>query len=691
MTRRRPARALGGALGLAVAVSLILGLAAGTARADLGTSPGPISRAHAAIEAQCNRCHVPFGGVPQRQCLACHTALAERTARGLGFHATVKAQPCTDCHKEHHGRDAQLAPAPPANFDHRITGFPLEADHARLACDRCHAAAGGAQRWVGLQTTCQSCHADRVHHGALGSDCARCHRASGWTPTLYTAKDHQTSLAGGHAKLQCADCHRAGAHLTGPEPCVSCHAQPHGGTQAPCETCHHVTTWKQVTFGGHRFTPAQLPGKHQTATCLACHPAFQFSRTALDCASCHDKVRPHEPLGACEACHSALAWKLVRFDHDRPGVGFALTGQHQRVDCTSCHKQGKFNRAGRTCAQCHGDPHDRQFDIARPFGPTRLATELAANPPANLPADSVFRRAFAPLSAITLARACSDCHTTAGWRPSTIKVANHRKFAFPLRDAHARASCRSCHKAGVFVGTTHACAGCHPDVRHRGRFGTDCASCHDAVAWSRTPTFDHGRTGFALDNAHAQVACKACHGDDGLRLTGVAQPTACQTCHTAPHGKQFGERCTECHNTQSFQSIPPFDHAARTDFPLELRHQTLRCLQCHDARQRPTVNRACRTCHGDPHRGSNSFDCGDCHRADRWRVIRFDHDLTSYPLVGHHRIASCGGCHTNPNWTGVRTDCVACHAFDRPRTQDHLTKIICDDCHSPTSWRTIHR
>jgi hypothetical protein len=37
----------------------------------------------------------------------------------------------------------------------------------------------------------------------------------------------------------------------------------------------------------------------------------------------------------------------------------------------------------------------------------------------------------------------------------------------------------------------------------------------------------------------------------------------------------------------------------------------------------------------------------------------------------------------------VRSDCVACHAFDRPRTQDHLALLICDDCHTPTSWRTV--
>ncbi|HEY0192890.1 MAG TPA: hypothetical protein VGC42_17360 [Kofleriaceae bacterium] len=645
-----------------------------TARADLGTSPGPLARPHAAIEAQCNRCHVPFGGVPQSKCLACHTALGERTARGVGFHATVKTQPCTDCHKEHHGRDAQLSPLPPASFDHRLTGFALDADHARLACERCHAASGSSRRWVGLSKTCQSCHADRAHHGTLGSDCARCHRAAGWTPTIYTAKYHRTPLTGGHAALACNDCHRAGAHLAGPAPCAICHAQPHGGTQAACETCHRVAGWTQPVFAGHTFTPQQLPGKHQAAKCLACHPAFRFSRTPLDCAGCHDAARPHEPLGACEACHTPLAWKPVRFDHGQAAVGFALTGRHQQVACSKCHARGAYDRAGRTCAGCHGDPHAAQFERPHVFGERALGD---------------FRLVM-PLAGLAQPRACSECHTTAGWIPSTIQVASHPQ-AFPLRDAHARVACARCHAAGRFVGTGHDCAGCHPDVRHHGRFGADCATCHDEVAWSRTPKFDHGRTGFPLDHAHAAAECKACHGADGLRLARVAQPTACQTCHAPIHGKQFGARCTECHNTRRFDETPPFDHAARTDFPLELRHATLRCLQCHDARQRPTVNRACRTCHGDPHRGGNAFDCLDCHRADRWRIIRFDHDLTSYPLVGRHRTAGCGGCHTNPNWTGVRTDCIACHALDRPRTQDHLTKLICDDCHSPTSWRTVHR
>jgi hypothetical protein len=683
--------------------------ATGSAHADIGAvSPGKLARAHAALETQCSRCHVPFGGIPQRQCLACHTALAERTAQGIGFHASVAAQPCTDCHKEHHGREAPLAPAPPAAFDHRTTRFRLDGDHARLACERCHPATGASRRWVGLATACQSCHVDRVHRGALGGECERCHRASGWIPALFTGADHRTSLAGGHAPLACSDCHQSGGHLAPRQSCATCHARPHGGTSRTCETCHRVAAWNQVSYT-HAAPLTDLPGRHQTAPCLACHPAFRFAGTSRTCAACHAKASPHEPLGGCADCHSPLTWKGARFDHDRPSVGFPLTGGHRTATCARCHApRNGFRSATRACDGCHRDPHSGQFARMAGKGTSAIRPPAASDsgpsgsgPSGSGPSGSGMSEmrtsrpidaVLAPLRALIAngrpRNGCAECHRVAAWRPSTISVGAHTAW-FALRGAHVATACRGCHGDGRFVGAPRACSGCHPDRRHRGRFGSDCEGCHDETAWAPARGFDHARTGFALDQAHARVGCADCHGRDGMRFAGVAAPTACQTCHAPPHGKQFGSRCTGCHSTASFRAVPAFDHAARTDFPLELRHAALPCLQCHDARQRPVVHRACRTCHGDPHRGSNAFDCSDCHRADRWRLVRFDHDLTSYPLVGRHRLASCGGCHSNPNWTGVRTDCVACHALDRPRDADHTGELTCDDCHTLATWRVL--
>ena len=162
----------------------MLCLLVGVAHAQVGSiSPGKLSSAHAAFETQCNRCHVPFSGIPQGTCLSCHTALAERIARGVGLHPKVKAQACTECHKEHHGRDASVSPPVPASFDHKTASFAADGKHAALACDKCH----GAKKWVGIPTQCEGCHADK-HKGAYGSACAKCHAATGWTPTTRTEK-----------------------------------------------------------------------------------------------------------------------------------------------------------------------------------------------------------------------------------------------------------------------------------------------------------------------------------------------------------------------------------------------------------------------------------------------------------------------------------------------------------------------
>lgn len=626
------------AWGLAIVVAV-----AASARADVGSvSPGRLARPHARFENQCDRCHAN-GGLPASLCLACHTRLADRLARDVGFHATVTSRPCSECHREHRGRDAALAPEPPATFDHRASVFALDGRHAQLACARCHSG-----RWVGISSTCARCHRDTAHRGQLGADCAKCHRADGWKSPARTAADHRVSLAGGHAGLACADCHRSGRHLVAQQTCSSCHTQRHGGTRAPCESCHAVAAWKQVTYA-HRARP-RLEGKHATATCLTCHPRFTFAKTPPTCEGCHARQRPHGPLGACERCHSELSWHTRTLDHAAPEIGFALDGAHAATDCTKCHSSPRqFGGPKRTCTSCHPDVHRSQF---------------------------------AP-------KTCTDCHTTVAWRPSTITTAQHTAFRFPLRDSHARTACARCHRTGTFVGTATSCTSCHADVRHRGRFGTRCETCHDEASWANTPAFDHETTGFALERGHAGVACARCHGNSGRALIGRAAPQDCRGCHATPHDRFFGSQCTKCHSTASWRAVPRFDHD-RTAFPLERRHATLRCTACHSQR-RPAIQPACRSCHGDPHRVSNSLDCEDCHRPDRWRIIRFDHDRTGYPLTGRHRIASCGRCHTNPNWTGIRTDCVACHGFDRPRDDTHLTDLACEDCHTTASWRTIRR
>src|SRR5205823_9493213 len=143
--------------------------------------------------------------------------------------------------------------------------------------------------------------------------------------------------------------------------CGDCHKERHGGTKAPCVTCQNPSDWKSATFA-HDFCTCILPGKHQTAPCLGCHPAFKFKPTPLNCEGCHLKDRKHDDLGPCARCHSALSFKKKVFDHDQPRVGFAITGRHDEVACENCHtKKNVFRGAPRNCEGCHQTPAHGDF------------------------------------------------------------------------------------------------------------------------------------------------------------------------------------------------------------------------------------------------------------------------------------------------------------------------------------------
>src|SRR5581483_6941903 len=394
----------------------------------------PLSKAHAAFENQCDKCHVPFKGIPDSACLACHPATGKHIEEGAGPHARFakEGRKCTSCHADHKGEKHPLSPeVKQQGFDHaRDAGVALTGKHGGVPCAGCHKPTKtGAIQWIGdaALDICFGCHKD-VHKGELGGNCSRCHSTGGWKPPSKTIEQHKVSMTGKHAGLQCAQCHVKGAHLEPKSSCGDCHEQKHGGTKAPCETCHNTNDWKSATFK-HDFCTCILPGKHQTAPCLSCHPAFKFVPTPFACAACHKKDLKHEDLGACSRCHSALSWKTKTFDHDKPQVGFPIEGKHLEVGCENCHKQkGVFRGLPRNCEGCHKVPKHGDFG------------------------------------------ACAKCHTVGGWAPQTF---SHDKTAFPLDGKHAAVGCATCHakfKAGEFVKGPNECLLCHNDP-HGGQFG----------------------------------------------------------------------------------------------------------------------------------------------------------------------------------------------------------------------------
>lgn len=148
---------------------------------------------------------------------------------------------CTDCHDE--------AAWNPAQFDHDKVAFVLLGAHRVVTCTKCHATA----LYRDTAKTCDGCHAkDDSHHGALGSDCARCHNTRDWRLGEF---NHSTqtkfALDGAHASLSCATCHRdaSGRAPSIANDCASCHAGDdvhEGAFGRQCRTCHITKTFRQI-------------------------------------------------------------------------------------------------------------------------------------------------------------------------------------------------------------------------------------------------------------------------------------------------------------------------------------------------------------------------------------------------------------------------------------------------------------
>lgn len=447
------------------------------------------------------------------KCADCHkaafrvSAAARVAPRPAALRWVGLEQRCVSCHEDPH-RDALGAncakchdmagwkPAP--KFDHADTRYPLTGKHADVACADCHAVARLRPRRdpEGQPIPvfrpvpfgdCSSCHTD-PHGGRLKGRCASCHVTSSFHTLAKDSFDHGRTrypLTGKHADVACVKCH-AGYPRTVNRPafatCGTCHRDPHegrallAGRAVDCSSCHTVRGFAPSTFTveQHQATAYPLRGRHATASCASCHlsrgagalkvvdlrPAFR------ECTDCH--ANPHGVLSSgatCEACHNVSTFRPSTIDvaaHAR--LGYALEGAHRTVPCIACHRElgrpatrrgaATLTRttprdttvlnfpAPRACAACHETPHGNQFASRRDGG------------------------------------ACDACHTTDVFRPAA-RFDHDRDSAFPLRPAHVRVPCASCHVAApdprapsgrgpvVYHGTVARCEHCHSGAKGR--------------------------------------------------------------------------------------------------------------------------------------------------------------------------------------------------------------------------------
>jgi len=97
-----------------------------------------------------------------------------------------------------------------------------------------------------------------------------------------------------------------------------------------------------------------------------------------------------------------------------------------------------------------------------------------------------------------------------------------------------------------------------------------------------------------------------------------------------------------------------------------------------------------------PHGQQLKIDCGDCHSSKGWSPLnselKFDHQSTSFELIGQHQTVSCKSCHQTLEFNKAETNCNGCH-FD---VHNSTTSFVCEKCHTPESWvvtdvRALHQ
>jgi hypothetical protein len=127
-----------------------------------------------------------------------------------------------------------------------------------------------------------------------------------------------------------------------------------------------------------------------------------------------------------------------------------------------------------------------------------------------------------------------------------------------------------------------------------------------------------------------------------------------------------------------------------TDFPLRGKHAKARCETCHtEPADEVKLSAECAACHkdDDEHQGKLGANCGRCHDSNDWKTnVRFDHELTRFPLLGKHASLECADCHADRTFASKGTTCASCHADDHHKGSLG-TPAACGTCHNTVDWK----
>lgn len=469
--------------------------------------------------------------------------------------------------------------------------------------------------------------------------------------------------------------------------------------------------------------------------CLKCHDAGGGVPNK-NCLDCHKPIQDdinakkhfHGLMGgrACIECHKEHKGREFNstfvnekaFDHSK--TGFVLEGSHAKAACSSCHTEKRNDKAlrkgetlfrtGKTqsCKECHKADDIHHFE-------------------------GNFKN-----------KECSSCHNTTSFKGQNNF--NHlRDTGYALVGAHAKQKCDKCHvpegkdnfRYSFPNLSRNQCLTCHKD-QHGDNFsprfkGGNCVACHTQESWP-IRNFDHDKTGFDLEGAHARTQCVECHKQNppksklaDFRFKGLNK--TCNSCHSDYHGyaRETAEkinnvpliRCETCHNESGFKQSVRFDHSTQTRFTIDGKHEENQCFDCHVPKngqknlKTPNIPRnysfrdwpkkSCETCHKSPHppefrKKFAKQTCASCHTTAGWKMVRMGgdkdfHSKTRFPLTGKHVRIDCKSCHlVNGKETykfpnADKNFCVNCHNTPhKGQFKEATLEKPCSSCHTTQSF-----
>lgn len=405
----------------------------------------------------------------------------------------------------------------------------------------------------------------------------------------------------------------------------------HAEYEQQCEKCHE-----------------KLDKSTQTALCLDCHEKVEKDVSAKHGFHGRFNSARKNPCKSCHVEHMGRDADIVKLDarvFPHQFTDFPLKGAHRTLQCAVCHEKGKKHRdTASQCYQCHDDdPHEGR-----------------------------------------LGKKCTSCHNQSLWSELSF---DHDQTDFKLTGRHEKLVCNSCHINNKYKDTPGDCFSCHSvDDVHRGNNGKKCARCHDSRSWTNLK-FDHDReTDFNLRGRHKKLECAACHVKNPYK---VKIKTDCYSCHKKDdqHLGRYGVKCQSCHGVTRWDRIR-FDHDRDTQYKLAGKHKQAACIGCHqgDLYRTETPTR-CYACHkpDDAHKGEAGKKCARCHSPVDWNSeVRFDHDMSTFPLTGLHAVTACDDCHGSSRFDAPSHQCLDCHKYD----DVHKARFgpDCQQCHNTNGW-----